>query len=241
MKQHLGPYLGKSFKHFLIDSYEAGTQSWTPAFRTEFQKRKGYDPLPWLLTFQNRTVGDKDLSARFKWDHEDVIRTLYYENGWLTGHGKIKTVGMDLQFEPYGGQFDTVEGTALADIPMGEFWTGRAGGINGTVVAAARAAGRTVVGAEAFTGPPDLSKWSETPAFLKHPPMAPCQRGQPIDPPPLGSSTLRRSLQARHGHGLVGHALQPSSDLGQGWHRRFSNISAAPRRCSRQAKHRRTS
>jgi hypothetical protein len=50
---------------------------------------------------------------------------------------------------------------------MGEFWTGKGGGINGTVVAAARAAGRTVVGAEAFTGPPTLSKWSETPAFLK--------------------------------------------------------------------------
>jgi len=79
----------------------------------------------------------------------------------------MKAVGMDLQFEPYGGPFDTVEGAALADIPMGEFWTGGGGGIDGTVVAAARAAGRTVVGAEAFTGPPDISKWTETPAFLK--------------------------------------------------------------------------
>ena len=86
MKKHLGPYLGKSFKHFLIDSYEAGTQNWTPAFREEFKQRKGYDPLPWLLTLQNRIVGDKDLSARFKWDHDDFIRTLYYENGWRTGH-----------------------------------------------------------------------------------------------------------------------------------------------------------
>ena len=167
MKQHLGPYLGKSFRHFLIDSYEAGKQNWTPAFREEFQKRKGYDPLPWLLTLENRTVGDKDQSARFQWDLTDVISTLYYENGWLTGVGKMKAVGMDLQFEPYGGPFDTVEGTALADIPMGEFWTGGKGGINGTIVAAARAAGRTVVGAEAFTGPPTLSKWSETPGFLK--------------------------------------------------------------------------
>jgi len=167
MKQHLGPYLGKSFRHFLIDSYEAGNQNWTPAFREEFRKRKGYDPLPWLLTAEKRTVGNKELSARFKWDWDDVIRTLYYENGWLTGVGKMKAVGMDLQFEPYGGPFDTVEGTALADIPMGEFWTGGKGGINGNVVAAARAAGRTVVGAEAFTGPPTLSKWSETPAFLK--------------------------------------------------------------------------
>ena len=167
MKQHLGPYLGKSFRHFLIDSYEAGKQNWTPEFRDEFKKRKGYDPLPWLVTLENRNVVNSDRSARFKWDFEDVIRTLFYENGFLTGSRKIKTVGMDLQFEPYGGQFDTVEGTALADIPMGEFWTGRGGGINGTIVAAARAAGRTTVGAEAFTGPPTLSKWSETPAFLK--------------------------------------------------------------------------
>lgn len=79
MKQHLGPYLGKSFKHFLIDSYEAGSQNWTLAFREEFKKRKGYDPLPWLLTLEKRTV----------------------------------------------------------------------------------------VGAEAFTGSPTLSKWPETPAFLK--------------------------------------------------------------------------
>lgn len=167
MKQQLGPYLGKSFKHFLIDSYEAGNQNWTPEFREEFRKRKGYDPLPWLLTLQNRTVGNKDLTARFKWDFDDVIRALYYENGWLTGVAKMKAVGMDLQFEPYGGPFDTVEGAALADIPMGEFWTGKGGGINSVVVAAARAAGRTVVGAEAFTGPPAISKWSETPAFLK--------------------------------------------------------------------------
>jgi hypothetical protein len=147
MKQHLGPYLGKSFKHFLIDSYEAGKQNWTPAFREEFKKRKGYDPLPWFPTLEKRTVGNPDLSARFKWDHDDVISTLYYENGWLTGVGKMKAVGMDLQFEPYGGPFDTVEGAALADIPMGEFWTGKSGGINTTVVFAARAAGRKVVGA----------------------------------------------------------------------------------------------
>jgi hypothetical protein len=167
MKQHLGAYLGKSFRHFLIDSYEAGKQNWTPAFREEFKKRKGYDPLPWLFTLEKRTVGDKDQSARFQWDLNDVISTLYYENGWLTGVGKMKAVGMDLQFEPYGGQFDTVEGAALADIPMGEFWTGKGGGINSTIVAAARAAGRKVVGAEAFTGPPTLSKWTETPGFLK--------------------------------------------------------------------------
>jgi hypothetical protein len=167
MKQHLGPYLGKSFKHFLIDSYEAGPQNWTPAFRDEFKKRKGYDPLPWLLSLAQRTVGNSDMTNRFKWDHADVIRALYYENGWITARDHMKAVGMDLQFEPYGGPFDTTEGAALADLPMGEFWTGGAGSISSSVVSAARAGGRRVVGAEAFTGPPTLSKWTETPAFLK--------------------------------------------------------------------------
>ncbi|TAE77018.1 MAG: hypothetical protein EAZ84_05605 [Verrucomicrobia bacterium] len=167
MKQHLGPYLGKSFKHFLIDSYEAGPQTWTASFRDEFQQRKGYDPLPWLLSLQGRVVGNAALTARFKWDHADVVRALYYEHGWQTAVNKMKAVGMDLQFEPYGGPFDTVEGAALADLPMGEFWTSGGGGINGTVVAASRAAGRRVVGAEAFTGPPAISKWNETPGFLK--------------------------------------------------------------------------
>ena len=32
-------------KHLVIDSYEAGDQSWTPKFREEFLKRRGYDPI----------------------------------------------------------------------------------------------------------------------------------------------------------------------------------------------------
>ena len=40
VKENLGPFFGKSFRHFLIDSYEAGSQNWTPIFRTEFQARK---------------------------------------------------------------------------------------------------------------------------------------------------------------------------------------------------------
>ena len=64
-------------------------------------------------------------------------------------------------------RFDTVAGSALADIPMGEFWTGGDGRISGTIVAAGRAAGRHVIAAEAFTGRPEVSKWTETPAHLE--------------------------------------------------------------------------
>jgi hypothetical protein len=178
IKEHLGSYLGKSFRHFLIDSYEAGGQTWTPAFRAEFQKRKGYDPLPWLVTLGSPFTGSGKIprahilnsesdTARFEWDFRDVIKSLFYDNGWKPAADMIHATGSQLQFEPYGGPFDTIAGSALADLPMGEFWTHGAGPINPAIAAAARAAGRTVIGAEAFTGAPTRSRWIETPGLLK--------------------------------------------------------------------------
>ena len=177
-KEHLGEYMGKSFKHMLIDSYEAGNQNWTPEFREEFIKRKGYDPIPWLATFSQtvgtdkeskdrRIIGNEDQTARFDWDYRDVIDQLFYENGWNIGKEMLKDAKLDLQFEPYGGPFNTPQGVGLADLPMAEFWTAGIGGINQDVPASARAAGKTVVGAEAFTGRPEVSQFTEDPAFLK--------------------------------------------------------------------------
>jgi hypothetical protein len=175
---HLGQYVGKSFKHMLIDSYEAGNQNWTPTFRDEFIKRKGYDPIPWLATF-SQTVGtgkeskdrrileSEEQTRRFDWDFRDVISQLFFENGWKTGKQKLAEANLQLQFEPYGGPFSTPQGVALADLPMAEFWTAGIGGISPQVPAAARAAGKTVVGAEAFTGRPEVSQYTEDPAFLK--------------------------------------------------------------------------
>ncbi len=177
-KEHLGEYMGKSFKHMLIDSYEAGNQNWTPEFREEFIKRKGYDPIPWLATFSQtvgtgkeskdrRIIGNEDQTARFDWDYRDVIDQLFYENGWNIGKKMLKDAKLNLQFEPYGGPFNTTQGVALADLPMAEFWTAGIGGINAAVPASARAAGKIVVGAEAFTGRPEVSQFTEDPAFLK--------------------------------------------------------------------------
>jgi hypothetical protein len=178
VKEHLGEYVGKSFKHMLIDSYEAGNQNWTPAFRDEFIKRKGYDLIPWLASFsltvgaENdskdcRIIGSEEQTLRFDWDYRDVIGQLFFENGWKTGKQKLAEANMQLQFEPYGGPFDTPQGVALSDLPMAEFWTAGIGGIDPAVPAAARASGKTVVGAEAFTGRPEVSQFTEDPAFLK--------------------------------------------------------------------------
>jgi len=176
LKQNLGRLVGKSFRHILVDSYEAGDQNWTSGFREEFKRLKEYDPLPWLMTMNHvvtegrkeeaRIVADADKSTRFEWDYRDVIRTLFFE-GFRTGAREIQEAGLTFQWEPYGGTFDMTAGSALADVPMGEFWTGGQGGINYSIVAAGRAAGHRVIGAESFTGMPPNSRWSETPAYLK--------------------------------------------------------------------------
>jgi hypothetical protein len=179
VKTQLGEYLGKSFRHMLIDSYEAGRQNWTPDFREEFIKRKCYDPVPWLVSFSPiirvgkeiknpRSVGTSEQRSRFDWDYRDVIDQLFFDNGWNIAKKMLKDAKLDLQFEPYTGPFSTARGAALADIPMAEFWTSGKGSINTTVVAAARAAGKTVVGAEAYTGRPEVSQYTEDPAFLKY-------------------------------------------------------------------------
>ena len=172
LKQNVPEHLGKSFKHLLIDSYEADAQNWTPGFREEFIKRKGYDPIPWLITLDKDTTGksititSKEHNDRFNWDFNDVIAQLFYENSWTLGKKMINNEKLDLQFEPYWGPFDVAQGAALADIPMGEFWTHWVG-MTKIISPAARAVGKSVVGAEAFTGSPANSQYTEDPAFLK--------------------------------------------------------------------------
>ena len=181
LREHLGAAVGKTFRHLTLDSYEAGTQNWTPGFREEFLKRKGYDLVPWLPLLNVALVGDHypkkevpkltlgspEQSARFIWDLKDVIAQLYQQNNFEQGARIMHEAGLMMQFEAYGGPFDTLAGSTVSDIPMGEFWTNGIGAIGATIVPAARAVDRRIVAAEALTGKPAVSKFSEDPAFLK--------------------------------------------------------------------------
>ena len=178
VRTQLAPWIGKSFTHVLIDSYEAGSQNWTLGFREEFIRRKGYDPVPWLVTMgptamrdgkatPRRTLGSADQTARFDWDYRDVIAALFQERGWEPAAALVHESGLELAFEPYSGPFDTVAATPVADRPMLEFWTHNVDTSASPVTAAARTAGRRVVSAEAFTSAPMFSAWTETPASLK--------------------------------------------------------------------------
>lgn len=164
LKKHVGKYLGKSFKHILIDSYEAGEQNWTAGFENVFKRLKGYDPIPWLTS----RLGTEEERKRFRYDYDEVLSFMYYNDGFKPGKDMIHEYGLELQFEPYGGPFNTYLCTPLADIPMGEFWTNSQGEIDQQVVSSARATGKRIIAAEAFTSRPENSAWTEDPAFLKY-------------------------------------------------------------------------
>jgi hypothetical protein len=62
-----GPYFGKSLRYLLMDSWEAGVENWTDDVVSEFQKRRGYDPTPYLPVLTGRVVDSADASDRFLW------------------------------------------------------------------------------------------------------------------------------------------------------------------------------
>ncbi|HWA83709.1 MAG TPA: glycosyl hydrolase [Fimbriimonadaceae bacterium] len=145
----------------LIDSYEVGSQNWTPEFREEFKKRRGYDPVPYLPVMTGRVIDSVGVSERFLWDFRRTVSDLFADN-YYGYFGKLcHEHGLKFSDEGYGnGSFDNLEVTGLADIPMGEFWVG--GGAVETTKMAASAGhiyGKPIIGAESFTADTSHGRW----------------------------------------------------------------------------------
>ena len=54
------PYIGTSLRYLVTDSWESGGTNWTAAFREEFKRRRGYDPLAYLPVVTGRIMTDRD-------------------------------------------------------------------------------------------------------------------------------------------------------------------------------------
>ncbi|MGA2246693.1 MAG: glycosyl hydrolase [Verrucomicrobiota bacterium] len=164
----LGPLAGKSLNCSLIDSYEVGDQDWTGNFRQEFEKRRGYDPLKFLPTFNHRIVDSPAVTERFLWDMRRTIADLFAENYYGHFAELCHQHGLRNAVEPYTGPFESLQCGATADLVMGEFWAGSQG--NPSVKLAASVAhiyGKTVVGAESFTAGGGDGRWQNDPYSLK--------------------------------------------------------------------------
>jgi hypothetical protein len=172
IRKHLGDLIGTGISHVHFDSYEAGAPTWTPKMRAEFLKYRSYDLTPYLLTFAGRTVGSKERTETFKRDFEDTIKDLYRDVYFTIIRDKLHAAGLEFQCEPYGGSglWRMDEVMPKIDRVMTEFWTTkgqyRPYQVDETI-AAVRKSGQNLIEAEAFTGEPIDSSWTEYPEWFK--------------------------------------------------------------------------
>ena len=160
----LGPLAGKAFNGVLIDSYEVALQNWTPKFREEFQKRRGYDCVRFLPALTGRVVDSPEVTERFLWDFRRTIADLFAENYSAVFAELAHKNHLLYSVEPYGQcPTDNLQYGSYADIPMSE------GGNFKLAAALGHVYGRKVVGYETFTAAPEQDKWLKDPGSLKAP------------------------------------------------------------------------
>lgn len=160
-------FAGKIFVSTHIDSWENGSQNWTPLMRTEFQNRRNYDLLSYLPIFAGYIVENTDVTDRFLWDFRRTVSEMVMQNHVRRMSELAHKHGLKLSIEAYGSPCDHIEYGGLADEPMGEFWIG--GGAMTScrgMASAGHIYGRPVIGAEAFTAT-DSERWLEHPGSIK--------------------------------------------------------------------------
>ena len=164
------PLAGKTLVATHIDSWEVGSQNWTPAFREEFQRLRGYDPLPFLPVMTGRVVESLEVSERFLWDlrqtiSELVVRELRRALPRAGAPARAAALHRGLRRLPC----DDMTYAGQADEPMGEFWSwtfGSGADWCTEMASAAHVYGKPILGAEAFTAT-DKEKWLGHPGNIK--------------------------------------------------------------------------
>jgi len=155
-------------KVFMLDSYEVRPAvDWTPGFLEEFEKRHGYDPVPWLPVLAGRTVGNDDLTRRFKHDCSKMVSDLMVEGHFARTRELLNERGLLLLAEAgHGGhaRVDPLKALGAADIPMGEFWNHRKNWVTKEASSAAHIYGKQLVDSETLTG---WQHWQDGPAAYK--------------------------------------------------------------------------
>jgi len=157
-----------------IDSWETGSQNWTPKFREEFQRLRGYDLLPLLPVLAGRIVDSPEISERFLRDMRRTGADLLNENYAEYFAELAHKHDMLLTVEAYGnGPFDNMRFAGCADEPMSEFWWRPSEpnkfGLNPStreMASAAHVYGKPILGAEVFTASKD-ERWLGHPGLLK--------------------------------------------------------------------------
>lgn len=167
-----GPELAREvIKLFHVDSWECGSQNWSPLFSNEFKKRRGYDLSPYLLAMTGTPVESATVSEGFLYDIRQTIAALIADNfyGTLTKLAHEKGAQFSAESVAPTMVSDGMLHYRYADIPMGEFW------LNSPThdkpndmldaISGAHIYGKPLVQAESFTTL--RMTWGEHPGMLK--------------------------------------------------------------------------
>ena len=127
-KNATGGLMGKrGLQYMVTDSWEAGAQNWTANLPQEFQKRRGYNMLPWMPVLTGYIVKSANASERFLHDYRQTLSDLVaaYHYDQLTNI--LAQYGMKRYSESHenGRAFigDGMEVKRTAAIPMSAMWT----------------------------------------------------------------------------------------------------------------------
>ena len=165
-------------KFMHVDSWECGSQNWSRNFAAEFQKRRGYDLLPFLPVYAGAPIDAMPdaqalglTSERVLRDIRLTINDLLQEVFFATINEKARQYGVQLSAESVAPTMisDGMQHYKAVDAPMGEFW------LNSPThdkpndmldaISGAHIYGKNIVQAEGFTEVRGV--WDETPASIK--------------------------------------------------------------------------
>jgi len=170
--KHAGPEIAKKvLSVFHVDSWECGSQNWSPVFKAEFLKRRGYDLTPYLPIIAGIPVESAQVSEDFLYDIRKTIAELVVDQFYKTLAKLAKEKGVTFTAESVAPTMmsDGLMHYKNVDIPMGEFW------LNSPThdkpndmldaISGAHIYGKNIVQAEAFTTV--RMDWNESPGNMK--------------------------------------------------------------------------
>ena len=133
-----GP-LSEHLRAFFVDNMELEGCNWTPDFAEAFQRRRGYDIMPWFpfILFKMGRLGDvsrytfggaktpafQEQVDRARYDFEITRMELNYERYTRTFLAWCREKGVLSRAQAYGRGFWPLDSSLDYDIPEGESWT----------------------------------------------------------------------------------------------------------------------
>ncbi|TCD12209.1 DNA-binding protein [Pedobacter frigidisoli] len=170
--KHGGPEIAKKvLSVFHVDSWECGSQNWSPLFKAEFLKRRGYDLTQYLPIMTGLPVESTSVSENFLYDVRKTISELVVDQFYKTLAKLAKEQGVTFTAESIAPTMmsDGLMHYKTVDVPMGEFW------LNSPThdkpndmldaISGAHIYGKNIIQAEAFTTV--RMDWNESPANMK--------------------------------------------------------------------------